>query len=176
MNLLCIENFSGETLSQVIRDLQFKDKDLGQEIDCFNFVDPTYEEIFSGILRQKVSLPKDWGFFRKANSTIHFENHSGRSLFAAVLALDDLIFATYKHKKLGAKTVYCLLPESVPTFVQENCNVPENWDVENRIAIPQGSLFFYEPWYWHTFSNGIAQHFLVERPSETNKIDETPKA
>jgi hypothetical protein len=173
MNLLCIENFSSENLSQIIRDLQFVDKPLGKEIDCFNFVDPSYEELFSSFLRQKVSLPKHFGAFRKSSPTIHFEDHSGMTLFSAIIAIDDVTFKTYKHKETEVRTVYDLPPSAVPDFIQKNSNAPDNWTVENQIFVPKHSLFFFESWYWHSFSDGIIQRFLVERPPTSNKIDET---
>lgn len=176
MNFLCLEKFIPEDLSTIIKDLPFEAAELGSEISNFKFVDPNYEQIFSSILGTSVSLPKNWGGFRKSSPTIHFDDHCEKTIFSAVIALEDICFKTYKHKETGATTVYDLKQELVSKFVSDNCNNFENWVIENQILIKKHSLFFFEPWYWHSFSEGIIQRFSVERPSETNKIDETPQA
>jgi hypothetical protein len=173
MNLLCVENFSQESVSQVIRGLLFIDKPLGKEIDCFNFVDPNYDELFSFILREKVSLPKNWGFFRKSAPTIHFEDHSSETLFSAIIAVDDVVFRTHRHKQTSARTLHELHSSTLSDFIKNNCDIQENWEIENQIFIKKNSLFFFEPWYWHSFSEGIIQRFLVERAASSSKIDET---
>lgn len=170
MRLHLIENFATDFLANAVSSLYFVPKELGDEIDCFNFVDPNYSELFSKILNTPVDLPGDWGGFRKSYPIIHFDDHKQSTLFSAIIALEDVTFTSYKHKELGFHSVYEMSEDlDLPNFICDNARIKKNWKVVNQIQIPKYSLFFYEPWYWHSFSKGIIQRFTVERKEVTDE-------
>lgn len=171
MKLHLIENFSTDFLSNTINSLYFVPKELGEEIDCFNFVDPNYSEVFSKILNLPVDIFVDWGNFRKSYPIIHFDDHKLSTLFSAVIALEDVTFTSYQHKELKFHSVY-EMPEDLdlPKFICDNSKTKKNWKVVNQIHIPKYSLFFYEPWYWHSFTKGTIQKFTVERKFEVEEV------
>lgn len=160
-------NFITDEFVRIIEPLCFVPTELGEQIDSFNFVDPNHENLFSAILNKPVFLPKNWGIFRKSNSTIHFDDHNNKTLYSAIIALEDQTYTRWKHKELNFESVYDF-PDNfdIPTFIQENCSNEENWEVIDKITIKKNSLFFYQPWFWHSFSSGIQQKFTVELKTE----------
>ena len=167
MKLHVIEKFGTDFLSNTINSLCFVPKELGDEIDCFNFVDPNYSEVFSKILNAPVQLPTDWGNFRKSYPTIHFDDHKINTLFSAVIALDDVTYVSYKHKETGYHSVYDMPNDlDLQQFICDNATTKKNWKVVNQIQVPKYSLFLYEPWYWHSFTKGTIQRFTVEMKFE----------
>lgn len=173
MRIHLIENFATDFLANTINSLYFVPRELGEEIDCFNFVDPNYPEVFSKILNASVDVPKDYGFFRKSYPIIHFDDHNTNTVFSAIIALDDITFTSYQHKELKFHSVY-EMPEdlNLGDFILNNSKTKKNWKVVNQIQIPKYSLFFYEPWYWHSFTKGTIQKFTVERKIEVEEVND----
>lgn len=171
MKIHLIENFGTDFLSNTINSLSFVPKELGEEIDCFNFVDPNYSEVFSRILNVPVELPAEWGGFRRSYPMIHFDDHKQTTLFSAIIALDDVTYTSYRHKELKFHSVYEMPNDlDLPKFICDNASTKKNWKVVNQIQIPKYSLFFYEPWYWHSFTKGTIQRFTVERKIEVEEV------
>ena len=102
---------------------------------------------------------------------IHFDDHKQTSLFSAIIALDDVTYTSYRHKELKFHSVYEMPNDlDLPKFICDNASTKKNWKVVNQIQIPKYSLFFYEPWYWHSFTKGTIQRFTVERKIEVEEV------
>ena len=173
MRFHLIENFGTDFLADTVNSLYFVPKELGDEIDCFNFVDPNYSELFSKILNTSVNLPQEWGGFRRSYPIIHFDDHNKDTIFSAIIALEDVTFTSYRHKELKFHSVYEMPNDlDLPKFISNNSKTKKNWKIVNQIQVPKYSLFFYEPWYWHGFTKGTIQRFTIERKIEQEVTDE----
>jgi hypothetical protein len=155
-------NFQPE-IPKVISNLNFVPKVYGEEIENFNAVNISLDEIFSEILGQKIIIKTDSGVFRKPYETIHFENFSEKIRFVAYMGIEKNVFKTFRHKETGSLSVFGLNKElNLEDFIKSNCYDLDKWEQKTEINLDLGDLIITRPWFWQSLSNKTTQIFYLE--------------
>lgn len=163
--LIYINNFYSfqPEIPKVISSLDFVPKVYGEEIENFNAVDVSLNEIFSEILGIKITTKVDSGTFRKPYKTIHFENFSENIRFVAYIGIEQNVFKTFKHKKTGSLSVLALNKDlKLEDFIKSNCYDLDKWEQKTEINLDLGDLIITRPWFWQSLSNKTTQIFYLE--------------
>jgi hypothetical protein len=141
-------------LANLITPLNFKQYELGKQIEEFNVVSDNIDEIFSSVLPMKVSIEKEnSGIFRFPDHFIHFENFSGLNEWLFVVALQQSIFDIYEHKS-GIKS-------ALEDYRFNYRNLFE-WDLTLNHQLEPGQGIFFRPWLFHSFNSGLIQIFRLK--------------
>lgn len=162
-----IENFyhNAKDLFEIVSKLEFKENYQGYEIKDFNLIPPNIPNDFSDIIGRAVVVSQDSGLFRKPYNPVHFENFNENSIFVGIVALEDTIFRTHKHKETNSTNVFNI-NNNIDVFVKENCFNIEKWNCVSEIKMTAGSLVLVKPWIWHYLDNKIVKVFYIEKPIE----------
>jgi len=145
----------GIRLSNITRNLQYVQKEFGQEIDHFNMVPEGVNEMFSNILNTKIEVDEDLsGVFRKPELFIHFEGFDTLNEWVFVCALDQTMFNIYEHET-GAKSAL----EGVNFNYRNLMEWGTNTKVSYELKPGEGVLF--RPWLFHSFDGGLVQIFRL---------------
>ena len=170
-----IQKFYEKTdeLHKIISLLDFKPNKFGEELLNFNLISPGIEEGFSSILNQKIKLHKETsGTFRKPNQTVHFEDFGPQTLWVGLVALEDTIFKTHKHKETGSTHIFSAAetPEKAQEFINNNCTDESKWDTVAMVNLMAGDLILVKPWMWHSLDNKLIKVFYLESALDGDKV------
>jgi len=160
-----------EELRNTVSLLDFKPSRHGSEILNFNLISPGIDGAFSTLLNHKIILNKEMsGVFRKPNDKIHVEDFGPTTSWISLVALEDTIFKTWKHKETGATTIFEVAnnPEKALEFVNNNADIA-NWDIVSCINLYSGDMVLIKPWLWHSLDNKLIKVFYLELPQEADK-------
>ena len=163
--LIYINNFYSfqPEIPSVISSLDFVPKVYGKEIENFNAVDVSLNEIFSQILGTKIITKSDSGVFRKPYETIHFENFSENIRFVAYVGIEKSIFKTFLHKETNSLSVFGLNNKTnLEEFIKSNCYDLDKWELKTEINLNLGDLIITRPWFWQSLSSKTTQIFYLE--------------
>jgi hypothetical protein len=138
-------------IASVVVGLGYKEFDFGQEIEDFNMVSPEASELFSNILKMKLTVDMDRsGIFRFPKQFIHFEDFNSTNEWIFVVALQESIYNTFEHKT-GAKS-------ALDGYKFNYRNLFE-WDLMVNYILKPGQGILFRPWLFHSFDTGLIQIF-----------------
>lgn len=170
-----IQKFYEKTdeLHKIITLLDFKPNKFGDELLNFNLISPGIENGFANVLNQKVTLNKQSsGSFRKPNQSIHFEDFGPQTLWIGLVALENALFKTHKHKETGSTHIFSAAetPEKAQEFINNNCTDESKWDTVASINLEAGDLVLVKPWIWHSLDNKLFKVFYLESAVDGDKV------
>jgi len=170
-----IQKFYEKTdeLHKIISLLDFKPNKFGEELLNFNLISPGIEDGFSSILNQKIKLNKEAsGCFRKPNQSVHFEDFGPETLWVGLVALEDTIFKTHKHKETGSAHIFSAAEtqEKAQEFINSNCTDESKWDAVATVNLMAGDLILVKPWMWHSLDNKLVKVFYLESTIDADKV------
>jgi hypothetical protein len=145
----------GTRLGNVIRNLQYVQKEFGKEIENFNLVQPDANKLFSDILNTNIEVDEDRsGIFRKPELFIHFEGFDALNEWIFVVALEPTFFNIYEHES-GAKCALEGVNFNYRNLFEWGSNTKAHYDLKPG----EGVLF--RPWLFHSFDGGLIQIFRL---------------
>jgi len=140
-------------LANVVWDLQFIESDFGREIQHFNMVPASADELFSKVLRFPVTVDDERsGVFRFPKLFNHFEEFDSPTEWCFAVALQPSTFNLFHHKS-GAKN-------ALDSYKFNYRNLFE-WDLVVNYLLEPGQGIFFRPWLFHSFDSGLIQMFRL---------------
>jgi hypothetical protein len=158
-----VEDFykNSQNILSVVKPLNFKDSIYGHEIPEFFMIPEGIDQGFSAITNISVKLRENSGLFRIPYPTIHFENFDQKSLFIGIVALEDTVFRTHRHRETQSHAVTDIV-KNLQQFIKENCFDKEKWDIIAEINLKAGGLILVKPWLWHSLEEKLVKIFYLE--------------
>ena len=141
-------------LTNVIYNLQYVDKEFGQEIENFNMVPDNANEIFSNVMRKEIIVEHERsGIFRIPTAAmIHFESFDTQDDWLFAVALQESTINIFEHQS-GAK--------SALDGYQFNYRNLFEWNLTVSYLLQPGQGIFIRPWMFHAFDTGLIQIFRL---------------
>ena len=141
-------------LTNVVYNLQYVDKEFGQEIENFNMVPDDADQIFSTVMRKDMEVDQDRsGIFRIPTAAmIHFEGFDTQDEWLFAVALQDSTINIFEHQS-GAK--------SALDGYQFNYRNLFEWNLTVSYLLQPGQGIFIRPWMFHAFDSGLVQIFRL---------------
>lgn len=133
--------------------VQYDDYEFGKQITNFNMMSNELDEMFSQVLKIKVEVDKQSGFFRIPKHFIHFESFDSINEWLFVVALQSSTFNIFEHKS-GAVT-------ALDNYQFNYRNLFE-WNLKVNYILDPGQGVFFRPWLFHSFDQGLIQIFKVK--------------
>jgi hypothetical protein len=163
--LLLCENFYSDidSITVLIKNLEFIDSLHGQEIDEFQYIPQDTDKMFSHILRENIDISHDTGKFRKPNSNVYFDNFYEHSLWSCIVALEDTELKLHSHIETGSKSFFDLPKDTnMDQFFINNCSDQTKWNTISIINIPKNGFVFLRPWLWRSLKEErLVQTFML---------------
>ena len=133
--------------------LQYSDNDFGKQIENFNLVPPSANELFSSTLNMNLEVNEDSsGIFRIPKMFTHFEEFSNTNEWVFVVALQESTFNIFEHKT-GVKN-------ALEEYKFNYRNLFE-WDLTVNYILKPGQGILFRPWLFHSFDSGLIQMFRL---------------
>ena len=143
-----------KNLSQIVFDLQYEEKEYGEEIVNFNMVPENANQMFSDILNTNIVVDKERsGIFRRPKNFIHFESFDGLNDWVFVCALQQSTFNVFEHQ-LGSVN-------ALQDYKFNYRNLFE-WDLKINYILSPGQGILFRPWLFHSFDKGLIQLFRLK--------------
>ena len=140
--------------ANVVLPLQYTNSEFGQEINDFNMIPESADEMFSTVLNKKVTvIEESSGVFRIPKLFIHFEGFDSSAEWIFVVALQESTFNIFEHKR-GSKNALA--------NYQHNYQNLFEWDLTVNFQLMPGQGIFFRPWLFHSFNNGLIQTFRLK--------------
>lgn len=157
-------NNDAENLRNVVKDLDFVQKEYGYELPNFNLIFPDVETIFHAVLGERVTVdPKRSGIVRKPfNNAIHFESFDTPNEWCFIVALEPTTINLWYHiedstmgefSKADSKNVF-----SGAKFNYMNLF---EWKITTNIILEQNEGIFIRPWVFHSLQDGLVQYYRL---------------
>lgn len=145
----------------IVSGLNFTKSDYGEEVKNFNLLFPNIETIFSNVLGQEVDIDRERsGVFRKPLVSIpHFHGFDSLNEWCFAVALEPTTFSLFHHLRNGeygnvdART-------ALDGYKFNYRNMME-WNINTSIEISTNDGIFWRPWLFHSFENGLIQHYRI---------------
>lgn len=146
----------GDRLANIVRGLQYVNKEFGKEIPNFNMIPENANEMFGNILNTKIEVDEELsGVFRRPELFIHFEGFDALNEWIFVCALEQSMFNIYEHES-GARSALDGYNFDFRNLLEWGSNTKVSYDLNPG----EGVLF--RPWLFHSFSGGLIQLFRLK--------------
>jgi len=157
-------NNDAENLLNVVRNMDYVQKEYGYELPNFNLIFPDVEIIFNKVLGERVIVdPKRSGVVRKPfSNSIHFENFDSPNEWCFIVALEPTTINLWYHiedssmgelSKADSKNVF-----SGNQFNYKNLF---EWKIVTNMVLEQNEGIFIRPWVFHSLDSGIVQYYRL---------------
>jgi hypothetical protein len=147
-------NEEAQRLCNITYNLQYVQKEFGEEIDQFNMVPEDSNKMFSNILGTNMTVDEDRsGVFRKPQNLIHFEGFDGTDEWIFAVALQQSTFNVYQHSSGNVN--------ALGGYKYNYRNLFE-WDLKVNYVLDPGQGVLFRPWLFHSFDTGLIQLFRLK--------------
>lgn len=156
------------TIANVIGPLRFTPKQYGSEVENFSMIAPEAAEMMSLVIGEPVQIIKEVsGVFRRPLiGTVRFESFQTLDEWCFAVALEPTTFNMYKHLSSGVGELGTVDARSA--LDGPNIQMPISytnyfeWDLDVNIRMQPNQGIFYRPWMFHSFEDGLIQHFRLK--------------
>jgi hypothetical protein len=149
--------FSSEEASRlcsIARSLQFQEKEFGHEIEHFNLVPDSADELFSSVFNTAIEVDQERsGVFRVPRHFIHFESFDSINEWIFVCALERSFLTIYEHIESGSKTALDKYDLNYRDML--------GWDYQAQHQLSPGQGVLFRPWLFHSMDCGLVQIFRL---------------
>lgn len=151
-----------EAMADVVRGLQYVEKDYGKEIENFSIVLPGIDPVFSKMLGEEIEVDRKCsGIFRKPiDNVVHFEHFDSLNEWCFVVALEKNVLNFFHHLKPGGKYGEVDAKTAIDGYQFNYRNLFE-WDIHTNILLEPNQGVFFRPWMFHSMQDGIVQYYRL---------------